>query len=342
MGRWVDAAALVERAQRHEVAGTAEIFIQERLTLLDVGQGRHDVAARRLGGLRTLIERAVEAQWVAPVAEAAAELALWQGRPTEARREILEAFLRLPLQPGYISRVGVLFALGLRAEADVATLARAGRDRSELAESRGIGARYLAQIGGLRDLAVSGLPSFAREAEAWWSACDAEFARLDGASQPARWAATADAFGAISMAYPRAYALWRSAESLLAGSRARSAAAGPLREAYAIALELEAAPLGSEIEALSRRSRIDLSLSSAPMPEPDSPLVLTGLTPREREVLGLVATGMTNRQIAEALFISEGTAGVHVSNILAKLGVHGRTEAAAVAHRLDVGQPPVR
>ncbi|MEO6206567.1 MAG: AAA family ATPase [Candidatus Limnocylindrales bacterium] len=341
MGRWRDAAALVERAQRHEMAGTAEVFIQERLTLLDVGQGRHDVAARRLRGLRTLIERAVEAQWVAPVAEAAAELALWQGRPTEARREILEAFLRLPLQPAYISRVGVLFALGLRAEADIASLARARRDESELAESRAIGARYLAQIGSLRDLAVSGLPNFAREAEAWWSVCDAEFSRLDGASQPARWAATATAFGAIPMAYPRAYALWRSAEALLADSRARSAAAGPLREAYAIALELEAAPLGSEIEALSRRGRIDLGLSSAPMMEP-SPLALTGLTPREREVLGLVATGMTNRQIAEALFISEGTAGVHVSNILAKLGVRGRTEAAAVAHRLDGGRSPVR
>jgi DNA-binding CsgD family transcriptional regulator len=59
-----------------------------------------------------------------------------------------------------------------------------------------------------------------------------------------------------------------------------------------------------------------------------------GLTPREREVLALVADGRTNRQIAEALFISAKTASVHVSNILAKLGVANRGEAAAVAHRL--------
>jgi DNA-binding NarL/FixJ family response regulator len=59
-----------------------------------------------------------------------------------------------------------------------------------------------------------------------------------------------------------------------------------------------------------------------------------GLTPREREVLALVADGRTNRQIAEALFISNKTASVHVSNILAKLGVANRGEAAAVAHRL--------
>jgi DNA-binding NarL/FixJ family response regulator len=50
-------------------------------------------------------------------------------------------------------------------------------------------------------------------------------------------------------------------------------------------------------------------------------------------VLALIAEGMTNRQIADTLFISESTAGVHVSNILGKLGVAGRTEAATIAHR---------
>jgi DNA-binding CsgD family transcriptional regulator len=60
------------------------------------------------------------------------------------------------------------------------------------------------------------------------------------------------------------------------------------------------------------------------------------LTPREREVLGLVALGRTNRQIADELFISENTAGVHVSNILGKLEVTGRGEAAAIAYRLGL------
>lgn len=57
------------------------------------------------------------------------------------------------------------------------------------------------------------------------------------------------------------------------------------------------------------------------------------LTPREREVLTMVAAGMTNREIGQALFISESTAGVHVSNLMAKLGVGSRTEAASVAYR---------
>jgi pimeloyl-ACP methyl ester carboxylesterase/DNA-binding CsgD family transcriptional regulator len=65
-----------------------------------------------------------------------------------------------------------------------------------------------------------------------------------------------------------------------------------------------------------------------------------GLTRREHEVLRLVARGLTNRQIAAALFISAKTAGVHVSNILSKMGVGRRAEAAAVAERLQLLAAP--
>ena len=61
-----------------------------------------------------------------------------------------------------------------------------------------------------------------------------------------------------------------------------------------------------------------------------------GLSSREREVLAQIAKGRTNREIGERLFISQKTVGVHVGNILAKLGVSGRVEAAAVAIRLDL------
>jgi DNA-binding NarL/FixJ family response regulator len=68
----------------------------------------------------------------------------------------------------------------------------------------------------------------------------------------------------------------------------------------------------------------------------EAPTPAEGLSPREREVLALVAEGRSNRQVGEALFISAKTASVHVSNILAKLGVASRVEAAAVAHRLGL------
>ncbi|MEW5990221.1 MAG: AAA family ATPase [Chloroflexota bacterium] len=61
-----------------------------------------------------------------------------------------------------------------------------------------------------------------------------------------------------------------------------------------------------------------------------------GLSNREREVLGLIVQGRTNREIGERLFISQKTVGVHVGNILAKLGVSGRVEAAMVAVRLEL------
>jgi DNA-binding NarL/FixJ family response regulator len=65
----------------------------------------------------------------------------------------------------------------------------------------------------------------------------------------------------------------------------------------------------------------------------DVPSGPAALTARESEVLALLAEGRTNRELARQLYISEKTVSVHVSNILAKLGVRSRTEAAAVARR---------
>ena len=66
-----------------------------------------------------------------------------------------------------------------------------------------------------------------------------------------------------------------------------------------------------------------------------------GLSRREREVLALIAEGRTNREIGERLFISQKTVGVHVGNILAKLGASGRVEAAMVAIRLELVPTPL-
>lgn len=75
----------------------------------------------------------------------------------------------------------------------------------------------------------------------------------------------------------------------------------------------------------------ELSVSSQSESDP--------LSPREREVLGLIAQGMTNREIADQLVISEHTARNHVTNILDKLGLSRRAEAAAYAARLGLLTP---
>jgi DNA-binding NarL/FixJ family response regulator len=114
-----------------------------------------------------------------------------------------------------------------------------------------------------------------------------------------------------------------------------------LRAAYRTAVALGAAPLRREIQLLAQRGRLRLEeqVAAVAAPEaPPSPAASFGLTRREAEVLVLVATGRTNRQIGQELFITEKTASVHVSRILAKLGVAGRGEAAAVAHRLGLGR----
>jgi len=63
--------------------------------------------------------------------------------------------------------------------------------------------------------------------------------------------------------------------------------------------------------------------------------LLAGLTPQERRILDLVAEGQTNRQIAAALFLAEKTVKNYVSNLLAKLGMERRTQAASYATRID-------
>jgi DNA-binding CsgD family transcriptional regulator len=171
---------------------------------------------------------------------------------------------------------------------------------------------------------------------------EAEWSRAAGPGDPDRWAAAAEAWEALGYPWQAGYARWRQAEALLARGAPRPAAAAALAGARALAGRLGARQLTAEIDALARRARIELDRPGGQAPDDqatDGRATATeelGLTPREREVLALVAEGRTNRQIAEALFISDKTASVHVSNILAKLGVANRGEAAAVAHRLRV------
>ena len=105
------------------------------------------------------------------------------------------------------------------------------------------------------------------------------------------------------------------------------------------AAQLGALPLIEAIDGLAARARLPLGETVEPEPAIDrvpDPVAAYELTARELEVLRLVVAGRTNRQIGEELFISESTAGVHVSRILAKFGVAGRVEAATIAARLGL------
>jgi pentatricopeptide repeat protein len=157
----------------------------------------------------------------------------------------------------------------------------------------------------------------------------AETARVGGGQTVAGWDAAAAAWEGVGQPYPLAYALTRAAAAAAAGSR--DAAATRLDRAAGLAGQLAAQPLLDQISQLARRARLPL-----PTPGSGGGGAPFGLTAREQEVLQLVAVGRTNRAIAAELFISPRTASVHVSNILGKLGVASRGEAAAAAHRLHL------
>ncbi len=139
--------------------------------------------------------------------------------------------------------------------------------------------------------------------------------------------------------FPEAYCRWREAEALLAARSARSRAAASLTHASAIATDLGARPLLTRIDDLARRARIVLGDDDVVAPVSSAGRDL-GLTPREVEVLGHLAAGHTDREIAEALYISRKTASVHVSNLLRKLDVASRVEAGRIgqSHGLVVAE----
>lgn len=103
-----------------------------------------------------------------------------------------------------------------------------------------------------------------------------------------------------------------------------------LVDCWSAAREMGAGALERRASRLAVRTRVPLPESAS------SEGPLNRLTPREREVLEQLATGATNKTIAGTLFISEKTASVHVSNLLAKLGVENRGAAAALARSLQV------
>ncbi len=149
---------------------------------------------------------------------------------------------------------------------------------------------------------------------------------------------------------PLARARLRWAEALLDAEARRGDCPTPrelLGQAHSAAVRLGAAPLRAEAEQLAARARIVLGggadsgrpAADRPVSAPADPAEAFGLTRRERGVLELVAEGRSNRQIAERLYIAPKTASVHVSNILAKLGVATRGEAAAMAFRLRLVSP---
>jgi DNA-binding CsgD family transcriptional regulator/tetratricopeptide (TPR) repeat protein len=171
---------------------------------------------------------------------------------------------------------------------------------------------------------------------AWEAELEALDARLTGEDTSDRWRNAVDAWLRVSQVYDAAVCSAQLADAL-AREGDPAAARQALSEGLALAEPLGARPLVDRMAEMQRRwgwRRADDLLDSYGTP-------LERLTSREREVLTLVAQGLTNREISHRLYMSPKTASVHVSRILAKLGLTNRTQIAALAHRSGLlGGPP--
>jgi DNA-binding CsgD family transcriptional regulator/tetratricopeptide (TPR) repeat protein len=259
-----------------------------------------------------------------------AELALWERRWAGADEAVDDGLARARSSEAAQIRVQ-LCAKGLRAQAELAALSRARRDAGAVRDRLGR-ARELLTIA---RRAAAEASVITPHAEGWHMLAGAEYERARGGALPEAWADTAATWERLERPPLAAYCRWREAEALLATGASRAEANVPLRDAHAIAARIGAKPLARELELLAQRARLDLAPPDTGSPEGKPALEeILGLTPRETDVLTLVARGYTNREIATTLVISVKTASVHVSHILRKLDAPNRLEAAAIANRL--------
>jgi DNA-binding NarL/FixJ family response regulator len=240
--------------------------------------------------------------------------------------DLVEALGALWLDPWFLARIQ-LSTLGIAVLCAAAARAPEAQHEQLAAD----GERLLADG---RTSADKGLPRgriLGREGRAWLARLEAEAMRLrwlTGQHPPTAdelvecWRQAVEAFD-----YGNVMQLTRSRIRLAAALRAtgRADEAAEIAElARLAARDMGATPMLDELRTLSLTGR---------RPADDERSGLVALTDRERDVLAQLVEGRTNRQIAGTLYISEKTVSVHVSNILAKLGVRSRAEAAALARR---------
>jgi DNA-binding CsgD family transcriptional regulator len=297
-GEW-DQAESVAGSFGARVGTAPEATLSSYALFIEVARGL-PVVEDRLSWLRPFWHDAL----VAYISRGlAAEHALWQGDPATALDHI-HATLDT-LDPGESGTIRIA-AIGLWAMADLGI--------TEGADDLLSRARFALTTGPVGEGGQLG-----PEGQAWALRLEAEWHRVHGRLDADLWRKVVSAFS-YGFVYEEARARWRLAEALLAAGD-RPAAQAEWEHAREQAGKLRAAPLEAALAEFGRRARFGTG-------DPEG-----GLTAREVEVLRLVAEGLTNREIAAQLFIAPKTVSVHVSNILAKLDVSTRTQAAAAARK---------
>ncbi len=330
LGRVAEAAETLPDRVPGDAIGSTAMFLNEVRARLALVRGDDEVARAALDDLRRQCLGNRDAQWIEGLESMSAQLAVREGRLEDARAAAARG-LALVEGTDEGGRLIKLVWIALMVEAEDAERAGALGEPFDVADAETLRARL--------DSACRRPGQWAEGAH-YAALAEAELTRLDhalgrGKPSPAAWQAAAEGFSALGLPWLVAYARLREAEAFVAAGD-RNGAADPLAAALETAVEMGATPLATAAEGLARRARVRVKVVAEEEPEAPPVTAPLGLTPREHQVLLLVAEGRTNREIGEELYMSEKTASVHVSRILAKLGVGGRVEAAAVAHRLGL------
>lgn len=323
-GRWDESLALIDDVcGDRDPASESEGGLHAQKGLIQLRRGEAATARRCLSRARHVTGSEWINSWV-DLYRFEAEEHSWAGDPAAALVAVTDGIDRLGLTKTDVGiHVVPFIMIGLRATADAAAVP----------PLRG---RALA-LAAILDAVVADVVARPQAGGALWirahtSLAVAESARGRGVDEPAQWRRAVEAWQARLNPYDVAYCQFREAESRVRHGDRRGAQA-PLRDALATASQLRAAPLSDALTALARRARIPVSAEREQQAAAVPPrAAAAGLTQRECEVLRLLLDGLTNRQIARSLTISERTVGVHVSNVLGKLGVHSRAQAAALTH----------
>ncbi|HEX9044145.1 MAG TPA: AAA family ATPase [Candidatus Limnocylindrales bacterium] len=366
-GRWAEAAETCRTALEWSAAGPAVQDAEISLATVLTESAADDEAARQLGRALLALETHPDPQFVGPASRAAASFALWRGDPADAVRSAEIGWSRATEAEDWVLMVEMAVTL-IAALAAVGDEARESSHLGRLASARARSKEVLhAARSAVARAAVGREIGSRRRAEANLATAEAYASRLDGRDDPATWSLVAAAWEAAGDRYQVGRAQWRQAEAALRANDSRTGrrlARGPLLAAVEVAQTLGARPLLRECVALAERARITLPQDETATGATSTVVAIGitadgssdglvtafagtertsrssgdvfGLSHREREVLGLITQGKTNREIGDRLFISQKTVGVHVGNVLSKMKVAGRVEAATVAIRLGL------
>ena len=315
-----ESTAPIPRAAAHALTGVVRL---ERLELADA----HEHLERARMGAVGLADSRLSAG----IAMARAELATVAGRFGTAQAAVSEGVNAVEHSGDY-EALARLLALAVQVEADRAAAA-VGR-RAPTSMGSALVDRMTRRLRELND--ATGDPVVALAAEQ--AALDHE--RLLGTDAPARWSELAAAWNKYGFRRLALVARLRQVQAALGRVSERVDAAGDLVALHSEVVEAGSALLTAAAERTARAAGVPLSGESKARARGSGSQQpgFAELTRREREVLELVSSGATNRQIGAQLYISEKTASVHVSRILAKLGVSGREEAARLHRQQRAGR----